>query len=85
MQSAYHQGHSCETALLRVHNDIMRALGEQKIVVLVLLDLSAAFDTVNHKCLLDTLYHLGVRGTVLQWFATYLCNHQQNVKVKSSM
>ena len=41
-QSAYHQGHSCETALLRVHNDIIRAIGEQKVVVMVLLDLSAA-------------------------------------------
>ena len=47
-QSAYRKGHSTETALLKIHDDIIRAVGEQKVVLFVMLDLSASFDTVNH-------------------------------------
>ena len=54
-QSAYREGHSCETALLRVHNDVMLALDKQKDVILILLDLSAAFDTIDHDILLERL------------------------------
>ena len=56
VQSAYRKNHSTETALLRVHNDILRAIDSHKDVVLVLLDLSAAFDTVNHDILLHRLH-----------------------------
>ena len=48
MQSAYRPGHSTETALLHVYNNILRAVDEQKAVALVLLDLSAAFATIDH-------------------------------------
>ena len=48
-QSAYRPGHSCETALVKVHNDIVRAMSERKVVALVLLDMSAAFDTVSQR------------------------------------
>ena len=54
-QSAYQTGHSIETAMLRVHNDIQCALGDNKCMLLVFIDLSAAFDTVFHRILLDTL------------------------------
>ena len=54
-QSAYKKQHSTETALLRVHDDIMRAIDEHQSVVLLLLDLSAAFDTVDHAILLNRL------------------------------
>ena len=47
-QSAYHQYHSTETALLKVKNDILMNLNSQRVTLLVLLDLSAAFDTVDH-------------------------------------
>ena len=53
MQSAYRKHHSTETALLRVVNDIYQAIGNKCEAVLVLLDLSAAFDTVDHAILLD--------------------------------
>ena len=54
-QSAYRSGHSTETALLRVQNDIWRAIDSRKCVFLVLLDLSAAFDAVAHDVMLDRL------------------------------
>ena len=55
MQSAYRSNHSTETALLRVHNDLLRALDERREVVIVLLDLSAAFDTIDHTIFLNRL------------------------------
>ena len=64
-QSAYRQYHCTETALVRVQNDIMLALSERKVCLLLLIDLSAAFDTVEHSTLIDTLSDLGITGTAL--------------------
>ena len=73
LQSAYRPAHSTETALLKVKSDIMQCLSNRKGVFLVLLDLSAAFDTVNHDILLNRLKSdLGIGGAVLQWFQSYL-------------
>ena len=81
-QSAYRQFHSTETALLRVCNDILQAIDEGQEVVLVLLDLSSAFDTIDHKVLLDRLHtRYGFSGSVLDWFRSYLLNHTQSVKI----
>ena len=55
LQFAYKKHHSCETALLRVENDILKSIDNKQCVVLLLLDLWAAFDTVNHKILLHRL------------------------------
>jgi hypothetical protein len=76
-QSAYRSGHSTETALLSIQNDVLQALGEREAVLLVLLDLSAAFDTIDHTMLLQTLHRLGIRGTALDWFRSYLTNRSQ--------
>ena len=84
LQSAYRPGHSCETALLKVHNDIMCALADHKSVALALLDMSAAFDTVDHTMLLDILQNLGVNGCALRWFKSYLLNRHQVVGIHST-
>ena len=52
LQSAYHPGHSTETALLKVQNDIVLNMDWKRVTLLLLLDLSAAFDTVDHQVLL---------------------------------
>ena len=65
-QSAYKTGHSCETALLRVYNDIVTTIGRGNGAMLVLLDLSAAFDTIDHDnlfCILEK--YVGICGTVM--------------------
>ena len=68
-QSAYRPLHSTETALVRVCNDFLISLDQRKAVYLVLLDLSAAFDTIYHKMLLDRLSNIGVQGMAHKWFS----------------
>ena len=84
-QSAYRPFHSTETAIVRVHNDICRAIGERKVVLLVMLDLSAAFDTVSHELLLNTLHNFGIRETALEWFRSYINERDQTVRVHGAM
>ena len=72
-QSSYRRGHSTETAVLCMHNDLVHAVDEKHTAALVLLDLSAAFDTVDHPTLLAVLQRrFGVHGPALQWFTPYL-------------
>ena len=81
-QSAYRPNHSTETALVRVCNDILRAIDQRKITIFVLLDLSAAFDTVNHQILLDRPHiRFGVCGVALDWFKCYLTGRRRFVSV----
>ena len=80
MQSAYGKYHSTETALIRVVNDIHRAIGDQCESILVLLDLSAAFDTIDHAILLERLGFLyGFFNLVLQWFTSYLVDRPKRI------
>jgi hypothetical protein len=85
-QSAYREGHSTETALTRVQNDLLKAVDNQGGAVLVLLDLSAAFDTIDHQVLLMTLRHcIGVSGSALSWFSSYLVDRQQSVRIGGTL
>jgi hypothetical protein len=74
-------GHSTETALLRVHHDIVSALDENSCVALVMLDLSAAFDVIDHDILIGRMEHsYGISGSALAWFRSYLSGRTQQVK-----
>ena len=81
-QSAYKSGHSTETALLCIKNDVHNSLSKGMPTALVLLDLSAAFDTIDHKVLLHCLSSwFGFGGVVLEWFSSYLADRIQSVKI----
>lgn len=85
-QSAYKSSHSCETLLLCLNNDILKAFDSHKCVILLLLDLSAAFDTVDHDRLMYILFHeIGLRGTALLWFKSYLLNRRQAVGINGKI
>ena len=81
-QSAYKTGHSCETALLRVYNDIVTTIGRGNGVMLVLLDLSAAFDTIDHDtlfCILEK--YVGICGNAQKLMKSYFSNRTQRVQI----
>ena len=84
-QSAYKPNHSVETAHVCVQNDILRAMDNQNIVIMLLLDLSAAFDTVDHNVMLHRLTHdVGVGQTALKWFKSYMSDRIQAVHINGS-
>ena len=81
-QSAYKKYHSTETALLNVYTDLLDGIDSGKICYLNLLDLSAAFDTIDHDILLERLHtSFGISGIVLKWIKSYLTNRTYCVKV----
>ena len=85
-QSSYRKNYSTETALLRVKNDILLNMNKQHVTLLVLLDLSAAFDTVDHNVLLSRLYSkFGISGTAHEWFSSYLSGRSQRVMVQGNL
>ena len=84
-QSAYKAHHSTETVLLRLKNDIQCDLSKNRKTAVVLLDLSAAFDTIDKSLLLDSLKHwFGIDGLAFDWFSSYLSDHLQCVRVGKS-
>jgi hypothetical protein len=79
-QSAYCRHHSTETALLCVQNDILLGIDNKKLCLLVLLDLSAAFDTIDHSILIKRLScEQGITGTALKWIQSYLSERKQSI------
>ena len=79
-QSAYKKHHSTETLLLKVQNDILMNMDKGQVTMMVLLDLSAAFDTIDHDILIERLEkRYGVTDTALRWFRSYLSDRTQSV------
>ena len=79
-QSAYHKCHSTETALVKIHNDIISAIDHGNLGALVTLDFSSAFDTVDHRTFLSILQQrFGVTDSALNWFNSYLSQNYRLV------
>ena len=72
-----------ETAIVRIHNDLVMALDQRQCVLMALLDLSAAFDTVSHPILLERLStRCGIKGSAHAWLTSYLSDRKQFVTIK---
>ena len=85
LQSAYKPGHSIKTALVKVQNDILTSIEQHGIVMLTLLDLSAAFDTIDHDVLFSRMEStLGITGPALEWFHSYLGDRTLRVQIYDS-
>ena len=83
-QSAYKEGHSTETALLSIKNEVHLALARGEATAVVLLDQSSAFNTIDHSMFIECLSSwFGIGGVVLDWFRSYLCDHYQCIKIGS--
>ena len=81
LQSVFRPRHSTETAVLRVFSDLLTAVDGGDVAVLVLLDLSAAFDTVDHACGDALQSSFGVTEFVLRWFESYIRGRSQYTSV----
>ena len=81
-QSAYRPRHSTETALLKMVDDILAALDSGNISSLIMLDLSCAFDTIDHEILVHRLHSVfGLNDTVISWVCSYLSSRTQTIVI----
>ena len=86
LQSAYRAKHATETAIIKLNNDIIGGIDEGKCTILASLDLSAAFDTVDHDILLRRLQNVyGIDETALLWFKLYLKDRTHRVYIKETL
>ena len=79
-QSGNRKMYSTETALKNVTDNILKAIDEKSASLLVLLDMSKAFDSLNHNLLLEKLRKLGLKASVTSWFSSYLSSRYQRVR-----
>ena len=83
-QSGFRKKHSCTTAILKLTEDLHKSISNGKCVILVLLDFSNAFGSVDHDRLLQVLKSVGVRGDSMNWFRSFLSGWQQVVKYNNN-
>ena len=79
-QFGFQKGYSTSMALIRLSDQLFTAIDNKKFTIGIFLDLSKAFDTVNHEILFTKLEHYGFRGIVLDWMKSYFINRKQFVQ-----
>ena len=85
-QSGYRKHHSCETSMFKVVGDIQNITSKRSHVAMLLLDLSSAFDALDHDILLKRLeQHFGIKGNVLDWLCSYLTKRTFSVSIKGCL
>ena len=82
-QFGFRQHHSTSLALVELCDSLYSLLDQHEVVVGMYFDLQKAFDTVDHKILLEKLYNYGIRGIVHDWFQNYLSNRKQFVSINN--
>ena len=84
-QSAYRRFHGVETAMIKMYHDLLNSVDKSKVTLVVMIDLSAAFDTIDIQIALDILQtDFGIQGTPLNWIKSYLSQRTMKVTIGSS-
>ena len=81
----FRHGHSTEQAITQLNNWVLESMDEGKVTGLLFVDISKAFDSLNHKVLLRKLEHLGLSERSLRWFRSYLADRQQSVLINGEL
>ena len=84
-QSGFRENHSCQTALIKLLDEWITAIDRNEIVGALLLDLSKAFDLVNHNILLNKLQNYGLNDKSIKWFSSYLSNRVQQTHISGCL
>ena len=84
-QFGFRKGYSTEYAIIQSCDEIIKTLSNKEHIVGIFLDLSKAFDTIDHQILIHKLSKMGVRGIILSWFKNYLSNRKQFVEFQSKI
>ena len=84
-QYGFRRGRSTAQAVGQLNNFVLDAMDGQKVTGMLFLDISKAFDSINHKILLGKLEHIGLSSRSLRWFKSYLADRRQCVCINGEM
>ena len=84
-QSGNKQWHSTETSVIQTTDEILNAIDKKKLTAVVLLDLSKAFDSIDHQILLAKLQDIGASRSAIEWFESYLTSRYQYVRINTTL